>query len=235
MVTGGGRGIGRAIALALGEAGAAVAVCARSQAEITGVAAEIADRNGRAVAVRCDVRHRSEVEDMAARVEAALGPVDLLVNNAGQFGPVGPIAAADPDQWWQTLEVNLRGPLYCTRAVLPRMLARGHGRIVNVYCRRLLGRADVVGLRREQGRVVPAQWFADAFASQEAVSADPAAALVVRLASGAADALSGRYICAAEDVAQMASRAEEIDQHDLYVLRQRERCRERAAGRGEQL
>jgi NAD(P)-dependent dehydrogenase (short-subunit alcohol dehydrogenase family) len=57
--------------------------------------------------------------------------LDLLVNNAGQFGPVGPIAITDPGEWWQTLEVNLRGPLYCVRAVLPGMLRRGHGRIIN--------------------------------------------------------------------------------------------------------
>ncbi|HEY5987661.1 MAG TPA: SDR family oxidoreductase [Streptosporangiaceae bacterium] len=132
LVTGAGRGIGRAIALALSQAGAAVAVCARSEGEVTGVARETADRKGRAVAVRCDVVHRPEVEHMVAQVEAALGPVDLLVNNAGQFGPIGPIAATDPDQWWQALEVNLRGPLYCARAVLPGMLTRGHGRILNV-------------------------------------------------------------------------------------------------------
>ena len=69
---------------------------------------------------------------MLAQVEAALGPVDLLVNNAGQFGPIGPVATTDPDAWWQTLEVNLRGPLYCAHAVLPGMLSRRHGRIINV-------------------------------------------------------------------------------------------------------
>jgi NAD(P)-dependent dehydrogenase (short-subunit alcohol dehydrogenase family) len=120
------------MALALSRAGAGVAVCARSQDEVTAVAREIADHNGRALAFRCDVSHRHEVEDVVAGVEAALGPVDLLVNNAGQFGPIGPIAATDPDQWWQALEVNLRGPLYCARAVLPGMLTRRHGRIVNV-------------------------------------------------------------------------------------------------------
>ena len=132
LVTGAGRGIGRAIALALGAAGAAVAICARSEGEVTGVAREISDRNGCALPVRCDVRHRREVEDMAAQVEAAIGPVDLLVNNAGQLGPIGPVAATDPDEWWQALEVNLRGPLYCARAILPGMLSRGRGRIVNV-------------------------------------------------------------------------------------------------------
>jgi 7-alpha-hydroxysteroid dehydrogenase len=74
VVTGAGRGIGRAIALALSEAGAAVAVCARSGDEVTRVAGEIADRTGRALAVRCDVTCRREVEDMVAEVQAALGP-----------------------------------------------------------------------------------------------------------------------------------------------------------------
>ncbi len=260
LVTGAGRGIGRAIALALSEAGAAVAVCARSADEVTGVAREIADRKGRALAVACDVLHRQEVEDMVAAVEAAIGPVDLLVNNAGQFGPVGPIAATDPDQWWQALEVNLRGPLYCARAVLPGMLTRGHGRIVNVssgagfaaipmlsayaVSKAALYRLseNLAAETRELGVMVFAinpglvrtamsgsalscgepsieQWFKDAFAGQEDVSPAAAAALVVCLASGAADVLSGRYILAAEDVAQMVARANEIQEHDLYVLR----------------
>ena len=132
LVTGAGRGIGRAIALALSDAGAAVVVCARSLDEVSGVAGQIQGCGRHALAVRCDVTDRQEVQGMVAPVEETLGPVDLLVNNAGQFGPVGPLAATDPDQWWQALEVNLRGPLYCTRAVLPGMLARGHGRIVNV-------------------------------------------------------------------------------------------------------
>jgi NAD(P)-dependent dehydrogenase (short-subunit alcohol dehydrogenase family) len=124
LVTGAGRGIGRAIALALSDAGAAVAICARSRDEVTGVAGEIEGRGRHALAVRCDVTHRQEVEGMVAAVEDAIGPVDLLVNNAGRFGPVGPLAAIDPDDWWQALEVNLHGPLYCTRTVLPGMLAR---------------------------------------------------------------------------------------------------------------
>jgi NAD(P)-dependent dehydrogenase (short-subunit alcohol dehydrogenase family) len=69
---------------------------------------------------------------MVTAVERALGPVDLLVNNAGQFGPVGPLASIDSDAWWKVLEVNLRGPLYCARAVLPGMLARRRGRIINI-------------------------------------------------------------------------------------------------------
>src|SRR5215471_18362870 len=158
LVTGASRGIGRAMALALGEAGAAVAVCARSHDDVTRVAKEIVDGNGHAVAVRCDLTRRDEVEDMAATVEAALGPVDLLVNNAGQPGPIGLLAATDPDQWWQTLEVNVRGPLYCARAVLPGMLARGHGRIVNVSSGAGFEAWPMLSAyAREQGCVVPAQ------------------------------------------------------------------------------
>src|SRR5512142_3339518 len=90
LVTGAGRGIGRAIALALGDAGAAVAACARSEDEVSGVAGQIEGRGGHALALRCDVTDRQEVEGMVAAVEEAIGPVDLLVNNAGRFGPVGP-------------------------------------------------------------------------------------------------------------------------------------------------
>jgi NAD(P)-dependent dehydrogenase (short-subunit alcohol dehydrogenase family) len=263
LVTGAGRGIGRAIALALGDAGAAVAVCARTEGAVTGVAREIADCGGHALAMRCDVTHRQEVESMVAEIEGAIGPIDLLVNNAGQLGPTGPFAATDPDEWWQALEVNLRGPLYCARAVLPGMLARGHGRIVNVssgvgfaaipmlsayvVSKTALYRLseNLAAETRGQGVMVFAidpglvrtaisesalscgepsieQWFTDAFAGQEDVSAESAAALVAYLAFGAADVLSGRNIDVSDDVAQMVARAKEIEEHDLYVLRERE-------------
>jgi len=263
LVTGVGRGIGRAIALALSEAGAVVAVCARSQDDVTRVAEEIAGRGGQAVAMRCDVTHRHEVEDMVAGVEAVIGPVDLLVNNAAQAGPIGPIAATDPDEWWQALEVNVRGPLYCARAVLPGMLSRGHGRIVNVssgagfeawpmlsayvVSKAALYRLSESIAAETQGQGVAVfainpglvrtamsesglscgepsieQTFTDWFANKEDVSADAAATLVVYLASGAADVLSGRNLDVSHDVAQMVARAAEIEEHDLYVLRQRE-------------
>jgi 3-oxoacyl-[acyl-carrier protein] reductase len=263
LVTGASRGIGRAIALALSEAGAAVAVCARSHDDVTGVAEQIAGRGGHAVAVRCDLTHRHEVQDMAATVESALGPVDVLVNNAAQPGPIGPLATADPDQWWQTLEVNVRGPQYCVRAVLPRMLARGHGRIVNVssgaafepwpmLSAYVASKAALYRLSesiavetRGQGvavfaispglvRTAMSEWalicgepsieqaFTEGFANGEDVSTEVAASLVVYLASGAADVLSGRNIDVSDNVAQMVARAAEIEEQDLYVMRQRE-------------
>jgi 3-oxoacyl-[acyl-carrier protein] reductase len=213
--------------------------------------------------MRCDVTCRREVEGMAAAVEEAIGPVDLLVSNAGRFGPVGPLAAVDPDEWWQVLEVNLRGPLYCARAVLPGMLARGHGRIVNVssgagfaaipmlsayaVSKTALYRlsenlaAETRGHRVTVFAVDPGlvrtaisesalscgepsveQWFTGAFANREDVPAEWAATLVIYLASGAADALSGRNIDVSDDAEQMVARAAEIEEHDLYVLRERE-------------
>jgi NAD(P)-dependent dehydrogenase (short-subunit alcohol dehydrogenase family) len=263
LVTGAGRGVGRGIAVALSDAGAAVAICARSEDDVTDVAGDIADRGGHALALRCDVTDRHEVESTVAAAEEAIGPVDLLVNNAGQFGPVGPLAATDPDDWWQVLEVNLRGALYCARAVLPGMLARRHGRIVNVssgagfaaipmlsayvVSKTALYRLseNLAAETRGNGVMVFAidpglvrtamsesalscgepsveQWFKKAFASQQDVSADSAAALVVYLASGAADVLSGRNIDVSDDVAQMAARAAEIEERDLHVLRERE-------------
>jgi NAD(P)-dependent dehydrogenase (short-subunit alcohol dehydrogenase family) len=132
LVTGGGRGIGRAIALALADAGAAVAVVARSRAEVEEAASAIVGRGGRAVGLAADVTERAGVEASAAEAEARLGPIGILVNNAGASGPSGPLWETDPDEWWRTIEVNLRGPMLFARAVLPSMIRRRSGTIVNV-------------------------------------------------------------------------------------------------------
>ena len=132
LVTGGARGLGRVYALALAEAGAVVAVAARSADLLAETVTEIEAAGGRAVAVPTDVAHRPAVDALVAEVERRLGPVDVLVNNAGIGGPFGPFADTDPDAWWRCLEVNLRGPALCARAVLPGMLLRRRGRIINV-------------------------------------------------------------------------------------------------------
>lgn len=132
LVTGGGRGIGRAIALALADAGAAVAVVARSQAEVQETAAAIVGRGGRAIGLTADVTDRMGVDASAAQAEVLLGPIDILVNNAGVAGSARPLWNTDPDEWWRTIEVNLRGPMLFARAVLPSMIQRRSGTIVNV-------------------------------------------------------------------------------------------------------
>jgi NAD(P)-dependent dehydrogenase (short-subunit alcohol dehydrogenase family) len=132
VVTGGGRGIGRAIALALAAAGAAVAVTARSADELAETVQLIEGTGGRARARPADVTDRAAVTGVVAATEQAFGPVTLLVNNAGVLQPIGLAWEVDPEAWWRCLEVNLRGPYLCARAVLPGMVARRAGRIVNI-------------------------------------------------------------------------------------------------------
>jgi NAD(P)-dependent dehydrogenase (short-subunit alcohol dehydrogenase family) len=132
LVTGGGRGIGRAVAAELARLGAAVALLARSTGEVAAVAEEIVARGGRAVALTADVAEGTEIEAAVAQITGALGPVDILINNAATLGPLGPTATIDPEAWGRAIEVNLTGAFRCLRAVLPGMLERGWGRVVNV-------------------------------------------------------------------------------------------------------
>ena len=131
VVTGAGRGIGRAVALALAQAGAKVAALARTQSEIEETAALI-KKSGGAQAFAIDVTDTSGVRRAMEEIEAALGPVYVLDNNSGQLGRIGPFVESDPGEWWRVLDVNVRGVMLCTRAVLPGMMARGCGRIVNI-------------------------------------------------------------------------------------------------------
>ncbi len=131
LVTGGGRGIGRAVALELARLGAVVAVLARSQEEIDQTAREISGMGGKAIALNGDVARRADVQAAFQAIFSQAGPVDVLVNNAGVL-PLGPLASSDPGEWRYAIEVNLIGAYECLRAVLPGMLERGWGRVVNV-------------------------------------------------------------------------------------------------------
>jgi len=131
-VTGGGRGIGRVIAQTLAGAGATVAVLSRSPSELAESVALIEIAGGRARAFPLDVLDERAVGETLAEIGRALGPLDVLVNNAGDGGPVGPLEQTDPALWWHTQEVNVRGPMLCTHAVLPGMIERRRGRIINV-------------------------------------------------------------------------------------------------------
>jgi 3-oxoacyl-[acyl-carrier protein] reductase len=132
LVTGASRGIGAAIAIALADAGADVAVNYRERAaEADSVAAAMIALGRRAVAVAADVSRGEAVERMVRAVEATLGPIDILVNNAGiaLIRGIDDLTEADFDQ---TIAVNLKSAFLCIQAVLPRMRARGWGRIVNI-------------------------------------------------------------------------------------------------------
>ena len=132
LVTGGGRGIGRATALELARRGADVAVAARNAGEIEEVAAAIRAQGRRTLAVPVDLSDAHATRGLAATVEQALGPVAILVNNAGVVGPFGASWELDPLEWKRALQINLVAPFVLSHALLPGMVAAGWGRIVNV-------------------------------------------------------------------------------------------------------
>ena len=132
LVTGGGRGLGRAIALHLARAGAGIAVVARTRSQLDESAAMIESEGGRALAIVADVTERSEVEAGVAETERELGPISILVNNAGLARPYGPVGHVDPDDWWRSHAIHVRGTLLFMSAVLPGMRARRAGRIINI-------------------------------------------------------------------------------------------------------
>jgi meso-butanediol dehydrogenase / (S,S)-butanediol dehydrogenase / diacetyl reductase len=131
LVTGGGRGIGRAIALALAKAGADVAVAARTVPEIEAVAAEVAALGRRTFFFPLDVSDRAQLARAPGQVAGALGPVDILVNNAG-ISQSTPIHRMDDATWDALLAVDLTAPALLTRACLPHMYERTYGRVINI-------------------------------------------------------------------------------------------------------
>jgi 3-oxoacyl-[acyl-carrier protein] reductase len=131
LVTGGGRGLGAILARRLAEEGLAVAITGRDEGSLDANARELRALGASVLAVPGDVADPASVVGVVARTAAALGPVDLLVNNAG-ITEHGPVWETDPGAWWRVVEVNLRGPFLYARAVLGAMIERGRGRIVNV-------------------------------------------------------------------------------------------------------
>ncbi|MBF6987999.1 MULTISPECIES: 2-hydroxycyclohexanecarboxyl-CoA dehydrogenase [Cupriavidus] len=131
IVTGGGGGIGGATCLRFARAGAAVGVLDLNPEAGERVAAQIRDAGGRALSVRCDITDRASVDAAVAAVEQELGPIDVLVNNAG-WDVFRPFVKTEPAQWERLIAINLTGALHMHHAVLPGMVARKRGRIVNI-------------------------------------------------------------------------------------------------------
>ncbi len=262
LVTGASRGLGRAFAQALAGKGAAVGVTARSEAGLAETVESISSKGGRAVAVTADATDRSAASRVVAEVTQRLGPVDILVNNAGVAGPMGADWEVDPEEWWWTQEVNVLGPFLYSRAVLPEMVARGRGRIVNLssgaatfrgsyysaYCASkaalthwtscLAGATashGVTVLAYDPGTVRtamtelsatrpgPANPITDgirkAFEEGTDTPIEDCVQMFMFLASGRADALSGRHISVEDDEDELLRRITEIETDDLYTLR----------------
>ena len=132
LVTGGGRGLGRVLAQALADAGAAVGVVGRSADDLAETVRLIAAAGGVAAAASADVSDERATAHAIGELRQRLGAFDVLVNNAGISGPIGPLWEVPPAEWWRTVEINLGGVFTCTRLVLGDMLALRRGRIVNL-------------------------------------------------------------------------------------------------------
>ena len=240
LVTGGGRGIGASIARELAAAGARVAVSARSEDEVETVAREI---DG--LAVVADVSRREDVEAMLRQVESELGPIDFLAANAGIGIHEESAWEVDPEHWWSVFEINVRGVYLCCRAVIPRMLDRGSGRIAitgsgaaylpgggntaysasksaawrfgETLAGQLEGRIPVFVFSPGLVRTAMTDRWGD---KMPWTPPELAPRLVRVLASGRADALAGRYIHAEhDDVEDLIRRADELRERDLNAIR----------------
>lgn len=261
IVTGGGQGLGRAIAQTLARAGAVVVVAARSEAQLMETVALIEQQDGRARSFVVDVTDQRAVQQMVAEVEQTIGVVDLLVNNAGIVIPLGPIWEVDAEAWWRCLDVNLRGSFLCTKAVLPGMIARRQGRILNMasgagleaiaygsayvtsktalirFTENVSVETQAYGISAfaiEPGTVRTAMseylyssqagqeyapWFQQIFDEGLDASMDQVTRLVLSLALGQADALSGCTISIADDLNELVKQTVAIKQEQLYTLR----------------
>lgn len=132
IVTGGGRGLGRAVAEVMAAAGANVVVASRNAPELDEVVAGIQAAGGRALAYAADVADERQVQELVLSTERWVGPASILVTCAGVLDPMAPLARTDATTWLRHLAINVGGVYLCARAVLPGMLERGYGRIVNV-------------------------------------------------------------------------------------------------------
>jgi 3-oxoacyl-[acyl-carrier protein] reductase len=146
IVTGAGRGIGRATALALAREGAAVACVARTASQLAETAALVRAAGRRAQQIEADIGEPGAPSLIAAKVLADLGAVDILVNNAATVEPAGPTATAGPQDWARAVAVNLTGPVRLTLTVLDAMTEQGYGRIVNVSSAIAAAPAAIPGL-----------------------------------------------------------------------------------------
>ena len=132
LITGAGRGIGRAIAEAFAAEGAKLALAARTRAELDETARMVQNAGAETLVVLADVTDESDVKAMVEQTLARFQTIDILVNSAGIAGPVGPVQANDVSEWVRTVQVNLIGSFLCCHAVLPVMLGQDRGRIVNL-------------------------------------------------------------------------------------------------------
>jgi len=267
VVTGGGRGLGRLIALQLASAGAAVGVIGRSASEIDAVAEDIASGGGMAVAAPADIADARAAARAVTQIRGRLGTVDVLINSAGVGGPVGPLWEVDPTEWWRVFETNVYGSFLATRLTLPDMIAVGHGQIINITSNAALYRWPLLSaysaskaalvrltenLAQETRRhgvsvfsvdpgLLPiglsesvmkgntedpvrghvSSWIREQLANGHGADPEDAVRLVMTVASGRANRLSGRHLSVHDSIDTLLGSIEQIERDDLRTLRLR--------------
>jgi NAD(P)-dependent dehydrogenase (short-subunit alcohol dehydrogenase family) len=268
VISGGGRGVGRLMAVELAGAGAAIGLIARSGAELAAVAARIERSGGTAAAVACDVSDGGAAVAAVAELTRRLGPANLLINNAGVSGPAGQIWEVSPTEWWRAIEINIGGAFTLTRLALPDMIAARTGRVINVTSyagvyrwplmsayaaskAALIKLTETVaqetrqygvsvfsadpgllpiglseaalssraGPQTPEGQV--SGWIRDRLLSGHGTDPARAVRLVLALATGRFDRLSGRHLAAADDLDALLSEIDRIERDDLRTLRLR--------------
>lgn len=265
LVTGASHGLGHAFAQALADCGARVAITARSSDALAHAVSTLTFTPGQILAIPADVTDPDATPRAIAAVEAELGDINLLVNNAGQFRAIGPIGDVDPMLWWREMEINVRGPFLYAHAVVPLMHARAGGRIINVASGAGLGtipRASAYNVSKtalirlsetlaletaEYGirvfaispgtvrtsmtayahdspvvaRQAPEiqQSFRQVYAGGHDTPIEQAVALVLRLAAGHADALSGWYLGVKDDLDELLHQHATAPRTDQRTLR----------------
>ena len=257
MVTGAGRGIGRATAVALSQSGFDVGLVGRTRARLEQAESELAEWGGKTRIAVADVTQPDAVRAAVADVEAHLGGIDVLVNNAGTLHAIGPVWEVSPDDWWTDVQTSLGGVFTCCREVVPGMIERGRGRIVNLtsyvaarpspyQTGYAAGKAGVASLTEalaaslephgvyafsvapgftdtEMTRVArqsdaAVRWLPD-WGKGRVVDAGRSASLIVWLASGSGDALSGRFLHALDDPKNLVTQIDTVRSCDLYAPR----------------
>jgi NAD(P)-dependent dehydrogenase (short-subunit alcohol dehydrogenase family) len=269
VVTGGSRGLGLLLSQALAQSGAAVGLMARSADELTAAARKISRAGGRAITAVGDASRPCDVERAIDCIRSQLGPIDLLVNNAGIAGPSGNTWDLQSDSWWETVQVNLGSAYFCTRAVLPEMIARAKGRIVNITSKAgalrwpqqtayAVSKAAIIKLTENvaaetcaacvhvfsvdpgllpiglttsaiAGLAAPGSgearrdvWLRRQIAAGHGADLAWPARLLIRIATGEADPLSGCHLSVHDDLDQMLALATQSTPRDLYRLRRTE-------------
>jgi len=268
VVTGGGRGLGRLLASSLARAGAAVALIARSATELETAVSEIRHSGGIAIAAQADLANGREAAAALTHVRECLGRLDVLINNAGICGPVGPMWEVDATEWWKTFEINVGASFLASRLVLPGMIEARQGIIINMASYAGIYRWPLVSAysaskaaltklsenlaaeTRRYGIAVfsvdpgllpiglsaPAlkstadettsegrfqKWIRDQLATGHGADPEQAARLVLALASGRANRLSGRHVTVRDSIDVLLAHIDRIEREDLQTLRLR--------------